>query len=407
MKTSDILEETYLSLTVNKVRSGLTMLGIIIGIGSVIAMVSIGQGAQNSIEATIQSLGSNLLVITPGEQRAPGVQVSAGRGSAQTLTAEDATAIRNEIASVKAVAPEISRRYQITAPGKNTNTQVIGTVSDYPEIRNIEIAEGSFITQQNSRNLAKVAVLGPTTRNDLFDEEADALGKTIRINGINFTVIGITQSKGGGGFGSQDDMIFIPLETAQRFLAGNEYVSTISVQAQDQQSMAAAQEQITNLLLGRHRIKDAQAADFSIINQADIIETVSSITDTFTILLAAIAGISLLVGGIGIMNMMLTTVTERTKEIGLRKAVGAKQKDITAQFLAESIALTFFGGFFGILFGWICSLAVGRFAGIPTQVSISSIILAFGVSAAIGILFGYYPAKKAARLNPIQALRYE
>ena len=190
MKTSDILEETYLSLTVNKVRSGLTMLGIIIGIGSVIAMVSIGQGAQNSIEATIQSLGSNLLVITPGEQRAPGVQVSAGRGSAQTLTAEDATAIRNETASVKAVAPEISRRYQITAPGKNTNTQVIGTVSDYPEIRNIEIAEGSFITQQNSRNLAKVAVLGPTTRNDLFDEEADALGKTIRINGINLPGLG-------------------------------------------------------------------------------------------------------------------------------------------------------------------------------------------------------------------------
>ncbi len=407
MKTSDILEETYLSLTVNKVRSGLTMLGIIIGIGSVIAMVSIGQGAQNSIEATIQSLGSNLLVITPGEQRTPGVQVSAGRGSAQTLTAEDATAIRNEIASVKAVAPEISRRYQITAPGKNTNTQVIGTVSDYPEIRNIEIAEGSFITQQNSRNLAKVAVLGPTTRNDLFDEEADALGKTIRINGINFTVIGITQSKGGGGFGSQDDMIFIPIETAQRFLIGNEFVSTISVQARDQQSMASAQEEITNLLLERHKIKDAQAADFSIMNQADIIETVSSITDTFTILLAAIAGISLLVGGIGIMNMMLTTVTERTKEIGLRKAVGAKQKDITAQFLAESIALTFFGGFFGILFGWACSLVVSRFAGIPTQVSASSIILAFGVSAAIGIIFGYYPAKKAARLNPIQALRYE
>lgn len=407
MNFLDLFKETYESLTVNKARSGLTVLGIVIGIGSVIAMISIGQGAQGSIESSIQSIGSNLILVMPGAQRGPGVQVSAGRGSAQTLKQEDADAIQKEIALTKAVAPEISRRYQITARGTNTNTQVVGTVPSYPDVRNISIDEGSFITEQHLRSLSKVAVLGPIARDDLFGEGTEVIGQTIRINKVDFKIIGITKTKGGTGFGSQDDMIFVPLSTAQRFLAGDTYVTTISIQAQDQNSMKDIQDQVTNLLLDRHHITDKSLADFSVLNQSDIVATASSVTSTFTILLGAIAGISLIVGGIGIMNMMLTTVTERTREIGLRKAIGAKRKDISTQFLTEATMLTFSGGIVGVAFGWLISLAVTQFTGIATAVSSSSIALAFGVSAAIGIVFGYYPARRAARLNPIEALRYE
>lgn len=407
MKLSDIFQETYFALSANKARSGLTILGIVIGIGSVIAMVSIGQGAQGSIQANIQSIGSNLILIMPGAQRGAGVQVSAGRGSAQTLTQEDADAIQKEVALVKAVAPEISRRYQITAKGKNTNTQVIGTVASYPSVRNIQIDSGSFISDQNIKSLSKVAVIGPATRDDLFGEDVNPIGQSIRINKVDFKIIGITKTKGGTGFGSQDDIVFVPLPTAQRFLAGDNYVTTISIEAADQNSMAIVQQQITNLLLQRHNISNPQLADFQIMNQQDIVQTASAITDTMTVLLASIAGISLVVGGIGIMNMMLTTVTERTREIGLRKSVGAKKKDINRQFLAESVMLTFLGGFIGVILGWIVSIAVSKFAGIATSVSLQSVFLAFGVSAAIGIIFGYYPARRAASLNPIEALRYE
>ncbi|MCX6813210.1 MAG: ABC transporter permease [Candidatus Azambacteria bacterium] len=407
MKISDLLQETYSSLTVNKMRSCLTILGIVIGIGSVIAMVSIGQGAQGSIESSIQSIGSNLILVMPGAQRGPGVQVSAGRGSAQTLNQEDADAIIKEVTLAKAVAPEISRRYQVTARGTNTNVSVVGTVAAYPEVRNIEVDEGSFISDQNVQSLSRVAVLGPTTRDDLFGEGAEVIGQTIRINKVDFKIIGITKTKGGTGFGSQDDMIFVPLSTAQRFLAGDTYVTTISVEAQNQNSMADIQQQITDLLLERHHIANPQLADFSVLNQADIAATASSVTNTLTILLGAIAGISLIVGGIGIMNMMLTTVTERTREIGLRKAIGAKKKDISTQFLAESVMLTFLGGIIGIIFGWLAAWGVTQFTGITTQVSLLSITLAVGVSATIGIVFGYYPARRAASLNPIEALRYE
>ncbi len=407
MTIQDIFEETYSSLTVNKVRSGLTILGIVIGIGSVIAMVSIGQGAQGSIESSIQSIGSNLLLVMPGAQRGPGYQVSSGRGSAQTLTQEDADAIIKQITLAQAIAPEISKRYQVVARGTNTNTQVVGTVQSYPQVRNIQMEQGSFITDQNVLSLSRVVVLGPTTRDDLFGEGSNPIGETVKINGIDFKIIGITKSKGGTGFGSQDDMIFVPLKTAQKLLAGADYVTTISIQVQDQNSMTTAQEEVTNLLLERHRISDPQLADFNVLNQADIVATASSITGTFTMLLAAIAGISLLVGGIGIMNMMLTTVTERTREIGLRKAIGAKKKDISIQFLAESVMLTFSGGVAGVLFGWLVSLAVTQVTGIATQISSSSVLLAFGVSAVIGIVFGYYPARRAAGLNPIEALRYE
>ena len=407
MKISDLLEETYFSLTVNKIRTGLTMLGIVIGIGSVIAMISIGQGASSSIQSSIQSIGSNLILVMPGAQRGPGYQVSAGRGSAQTLTQEDAYAVIKEITSAKAVAPEISRRYQVTARGTNTNTSVVGTVAAYPDVRNIQIAEGSFITDQNITSLSRIAILGPTTRDDLFGQDAEVIGQTIRINKVDFKIVGITVAKGGSGFGSQDDMIFVPLSTAQRYLAGDTYVTTINIQAADQNSMADVQQQVTNLLLDRRHISDPTLADFSVFNQADITAAASSVTNTLTILLGAIAGISLIVGGIGIMNMMLTTVTERTREIGLRKAIGAKKKDISMQFLTESVALTFMGGFMGIIFGWLAAFGVTQFAGITTQVSLMSILMAFGVSATIGIVFGYYPARRAASLNPIEALRYE
>ncbi len=407
MTIIDIIEETYSALSGNKVRSGLTMLGIVIGISSVIAMVSIGQGAQGSIQASIQSIGSNLVLVTPGQQRGPGFQVSAGRGSARTLTQEDADAIIKEVSLAKAVAPEISSRYQVTAKGTNTNTSIIGTTQDYPTVRNVEIDQGSFITEQNIRSLSKVAVLGPTARDDLFGEGADAIGQTIRIKNIEFKVIGITKAKGGSGFNNPDDAIFVPLSSAQRFLAGDQYVTTISVEAASADSMTDIQQQITDLLLARHHIADPTLADFSTMNQADIIATASSITQTFTILLAAIAGISLLVGGIGIMNMMLTTVTERTREIGLRKAIGAKKKDISLQFLVEAVMLTFIGGLIGVLLGWTASFIITQLGILQTQVTISSVLLAFGVSAAIGIVFGYYPARRAASLNPIEALRYE
>lgn len=408
MMLSDLFQETYSAIKSNKARSGLTILGIIIGIGSVIAMISIGQGTQKSIESSIQSIGSNLIMIMPGFQRnIGGGGVSAGRGSAQSLTIEDADAIKKEVSSVKAVAPEISKRYQVTAKGKNTNTQIVGTVPVYTSVRNLEIDIGSFITEQDLKGLSKVAVLAPNTRDDLFGAGVNPIGQPIRIQQVDFKVIGITKSKGGTGFGNQDDMIFVPLSTAQRYLSGNNYVSTISVQANDQQSLTAIQNQINDILITRHKISNPSQADFQILNQADIVATASSVTGTFTILLAAIAGISLIVGGIGIMNMMLTNVTERTREIGLRKSIGAKKADISRQFLTEAVMLTFIGGVFGILLGWVASIAISSFANITTSISLSSVILAFSVSAAIGIVFGYYPARRAAKLNPIEALRYE
>jgi putative ABC transport system permease protein len=406
MKILDTLEETYSALFSNKVRSGLTMLGIVIGISSVIAMISIGQGAQGSIQASIQSIGSNLILVMPGTQRGPGVQVSAGRGSAKSITLTDSDAIKN-LSNVEAVAPEVSSRYQITSKGQNTNTSVVGTTSDYPNVRNMQIAEGSFISDQNVKGLSKVAVLGPTARDDLFGVGTNAIGQDIRIKGIVFKVVGVTAAKGGSGFGSQDDMIFIPLSSAQKFLSGDEYLSTISVKAQSADVMTTLQSDITNLLLDRHHIKDAASADFSTLNQADIVATASSVTGTFTILLGAVAGISLLVGGIGIMNMMLTTVTERTREIGLRKAIGAKASDISKQFLIEAVMLTLIGGLVGVFLGWLASFLITYFGILQTQVSVTSVVLAFGVSALIGIVFGYYPARRAAALNPIDALRYE
>lgn len=407
MTIKDTLEETYTALSANKVRSGLTILGIVIGISSVIALVSVGQGAQASINASIESLGSNLLEITPGAAKTIGFGVSGGRGGAQTLTVADAEAISSQVTNVSQVAEESSGRYQIAGVGTNTNTTVDGVTASYASIRNVSIADGTFITDEENSEDAKVAVLGPTVVSDIIASGTEPVGQLIRINGQQFTVVGVTVSQGASGAGIADDEIYIPLTTQQLYLAGNQYLSTIDVQAASAGSMTQVQNDITSLLLQRHGISDPANADFSVLNQADILASASSITGTLTYLLGAIAGISLLVGGIGIMNMMLTTVTERTREIGLRKAIGAKQADISFQFLTEAVALTLIGGITGIVLGVAISFAADSTGIVSTSISWSSILLAFGVSAAIGIAFGWYPARRAAGLNPIEALRYE
>ncbi|KKR07498.1 MAG: ABC transporter, permease protein [Parcubacteria group bacterium GW2011_GWC2_39_14] len=407
MLKRDLVEETYLALIANKVRSFLTVLGIVIGIGSVIAMIAIGQGSQSSIQSNIQSLGSNLIMVTPGAPRGVGTQVSQGRGSATTLVMKDISAIKAESQQYAAIAPELSSRYQVTAKGTNTNTSIVGVTSDYPEVKNIQVASGVFISDKNNSNRAKVAVVGPTVVTDLFGDGVDPVGQTIRIKSISFQIVGVTLAKGGSGFGSQDDMIFIPLTTAQQYLAGSDRLSTLSIQAIDANGMSELQTEITDILLKSHNISDPQAADFQVLNQADIVSAASSVTQTFTMLLGSVAAISLLVGGIGIMNMMLTNVTERTKEIGLRKAIGATRAEISSQFLIEAAMLTFLGGIFGVILGWLVALLVQKFGGITTEITTSSVLLAFGVSAAIGIVFGYYPALRASKLNPIEALRHE
>lgn len=403
-----MLEESLQTLMLNKLRTLLAILGIVIGIGSVIALVSLGQSTQQSISNQIQSLGSNLLTVSPGQVNQGG-GVRSGPGGATTLTFDDAKAIETSptITTISKVSPEISRRSQVTTASANTNTQIIGATPNYLEIRNFTLSSGVFISQSDVDTLAKVAILGPTTVTNLFGEGSDPIGQTIRISNQSFTVVGTTKSKGGTGFQNQDDIIWVPLTTAQKQLFGVNYVSSIAVQARSADIMTQAQDQIGYLLLERHGKSDPTQADFSIFSQQDLLTTVTSTSATFTTLLSGVAAISLLVGGIGIMNIMLVTVTERTREIGLKKAIGAPKRLIITQFLLESALLTFGGGIIGILLGISASYLISRLSSSPFVISPSSVLLAFAVSVIIGIIFGAYPARKAASLEPIEALRYE
>jgi putative ABC transport system permease protein len=405
MDFQELLASSFEALLLNKVRTALAGLGIVIGIGAVIALVSLGQATQQSVQNSIQGLGANLLTISPGSQRTGAVQ--GGFGSSQTLTLDDANAIAvANFPSISKVSPEVSRRSQVTAGKNNTNTSITGATAAYTEVHNVTMSSGTFITDQDVAGIRNVAVIGPQVVSDLFGG-GDPTGQTIRINRIPFTIIGITVSKGGTGFANQDDIVFIPITTAQKTVFGIDYVNDISLSAASADSITQAENDAGYLLLQRHKIGDPTQADFSMFSQSDILSAASSVTGTFTALLAGIAAISLLVGGIGIMNIMLVTVIERTREIGLRKALGAKDNLVVAQFLIESIILTIGGGLTGMVLGIALSYVIASLINLPFTISITSIFLAIGVSGGIGILFGWYPAKKAADLSPIEALRYE
>jgi putative ABC transport system permease protein len=407
MEYSEIITEAISTLTVNKLRTSLATLGIVIGIGSVIALISLGQASQQVIQNQIQSLGANLLTVQPGAVNTGAVRGAAGGGT--TLTMEDAQAIGSspQITTIQTVSPEFSRRTQVSTGGTNANTQIIGATPSYLSVHKVNIATGTFITDRDVTGMTKVAVLGPTTAGNLFTGGTDPIGQSIRVGGQTMTVIGVTESKGGTGFQNQDDVVYVPLSTAQKQLFGVSYLSSIALEAKSSEVMTDAQNEVGYFLLARHKLADPSKADFSIFSQQDILNTASSATGTFTTLLSGVAAISLLVGGIGIMNIMLVTVTERTREIGLRKALGAKRKVIITQFLIEASILTVLGGLIGVAVGICISFLYSYFTSAPFVIAPTSILLAFVVSTAIGIIFGWYPARRAAMLQPIEALRYE
>lgn len=407
MDFTELLLESLGTLTINKMRTGLAILGIVIGIGSVIALVSLGQSTQQAVQSQIESLGSNLLTVRPGALSQAGVRGAAGGRT--NLTLDDAKAIASspQVTNIVNVSPESEQRTQVTTGSSNTNTEIMGVTPVYADVHNVAIASGNFITQNDVDSMTKVAVVGPQVVSDLFGDNANPIDQTVRVKGQTLTIVGVTVSKGGTGFMNQDDIIYVPLTTFQKQLFGINYLSSIAVQANSAEVMTDAQNEVGYLLLARHNLTDPTQADFSIMSQQDILNTASATTGTFTALLSGIAAISLLVGGIGIMNIMLVTVTERTREIGLRKALGAKKKVITTQFLTESVILTFSGGAIGIVIGIIASYIISKITSSPFVISPISILLAFVVSAGIGILFGWYPARRAANLQPIEALRYE
>lgn len=407
MEINQLLSESLNTFKINKVRTGLAALGIVIGIASVIALFSLGRASQRLIESQIESLGSNLLTVMPGRVTQGGIR--GAMGGATTLTYEDAKAIANSptISTIKTVSPEFSRGAQVTAGKSNTYTTIYGVTPDYFSVRKVEAEKGNLIFTKDVEVMSKVAVLAPQVVNDLFGEGANPLGETIRINKIAFRIIGITKSKGGTGFFNQDDRVFIPLTTAQKLVFGVDHLNMISLEAKDKKVMEGVRNQVGWLLLERHRLTDPAQADFQIMSQEDILNTATQVTQTFTYLLAGIAAISLLVGGIGIMNIMLVTVTERTREIGLRKALGATKKDIISQFLTEAVIITLFGGILGVLLGIGIFGGLAKIMSLPFVFSSTAVFLAFGISTAVGVVFGWYPAQKAAKLQPIEALRYE
>jgi putative ABC transport system permease protein len=414
MRPDEVLQVSIKGMALNKLRSSLTALGIIIGVMAVVALLSIGRGSQQAITSNIVSMGTNLLFISPGASTDEGI--AQGLGSALTLTAEDADAIAATITSVAEVAPEVSVQTQVVAGRQNTRTAVVGVTPEYQSVRNYPVAEGEFFSVTDMQTRAPVVVLGSSVASTLFPD-SDPVGQEITINGYIQTVIGVLVSKGSTATGSLDDRILTPLTSLQmRFLfqtttTGEHIVSIINVQAASSGEVDTAVQEITDLLEDRHRIAAGSPNDFTITNQQDVIDALNQTTRVWVIFLGAIAAISLVVGGIGIMNIMLVSVTERTREIGIRKAVGAKNIDILAQFLTEAVLLSFAGGGIGVLAG----LAVARFISginltgqeIQTVVSADIPIMAVSVSAAVGIIFGLYPAMRAARLKPIDALRYE
>ena len=413
MPFTEAIRTALRSLATNKLRSALTMLGIIIGVGAVITLLAVGQGVESYVRAQFESIGTNVLFVIPG-------QLEEGPPSARTrtprpLTMGDANALLDPMRApdVLAVAPEVQRYARIGYKKKEVTAQVRGVTLDYFSVRNWPVVEGRLFTPQEVTGEARVVTLGHLTAERLFGDE-DPVGKTVKINGIQFKVIGVMESKGGGSFGSEDLSAFVPITTAQKRLfrvrtyRGEYTVSAILVQAVSEDRMDAAAQEITEILRERHDIQYLDEDDFTVINQKDLINIFGDITRVLTIFLGAIAAISLLVGGIGIMNIMLVSVTERTREIGLRKALGAKRKDILLQFLIEAIVLSLIGGFVGILLGVSGALIVSQVAsGLNALVTVEAVALATGFAAAVGLFFGIYPATRAARLNPIEALRYE
>ncbi len=389
------------SLAQKKLRSGLTMLGVIIGVSAVIVMVSIGEGAQRRVAENIKGLGTNLLVVRPGFDKKGPVRQS----SVVTLTLEDAKAIAAQVPEVAAVAPEAGQTAQIKYLGKNTSTTVLGVSEAYPQVNNYRVESGRFFGAEDVRLSRKVAVIGATPARDLFGVESP-IGKSIKVRGMNFEVIGQLEAKGQSGYRDPDDQILVPVTTAQRRLFGQNYLRAIDVQVASEQGMRSAETQIETLLRQRHRIGAQAQPDFNIRNQKEILDTMSQVTGTFGKLLAGVAAVSLLVGGIGIMNIMMVSVTERTREIGIRKAVGAKQRDILFQFLVEAVVLSGLGGLLGIAIGIGATRAMAM-AGWETALVARSVFIAFGVAAATGAFFGLYPAQRASRLDPIEALRYD
>lgn len=389
----------------NKLRSGLTALGIIIGVAAVVAMVAVGNGAQADITKQVSSLGQNLLTVFAGSKRSGGV--SSGQGSASTITLADVEAIEREVADVVAVSPEVSTSAQVIANGRNWSTNVVGESPEYLQIRNWNLASGSMFTDREVRNAAKVAVIGSKTALELFGP-LDPVGQSVRVKNIPFVIIGVLESKGAGmGGQNQDDRLIVPYTTAMKRITGDRYLRSVNLQIRSPERMEIAQAQITSLLRQRHRLVAGQDDDFNIFNQKDIAETVSSVTGIVKLLLGAISSLSLVVGGIGIMNIMLVSVTERTREIGIRIAVGARASAIQLQFLIEAVILSLLGGLIGVALGVAASVFVGMTGTFQPIVTTESIALAFGVSFVIGVFFGFYPARKAAALDPIDALRYE